>query len=98
MVGVIIGDMRRSKGFSWIATVAVHPDYQGCGIGTALIQACERQITTPRIRLSVRSSNEQAIRLYLRLGYQQTAKWTKYFKGGEDALVMEKELGDREGR
>ena len=31
MIGFIAGDPRPSQGFSWIATVAVHPDHQRSG-------------------------------------------------------------------
>ena len=38
MVGFIAGDVRRSEGVSWIATIAVLPEYQGQGIGSALLR------------------------------------------------------------
>ena len=92
MVGFIAGDVKTSEGMSWIATVAVLPEYQRRGIGEALISACEARVGTPRIRLSVRISNEGAIRLYLRLGYHKIGTWPAYYVDREDALVMEKTL------
>ena len=44
----------------------------------------------PRIRLCVRRSNEAAKRLYLETGYYQIDVWPHYYRGGEDAIVMEK--------
>ena len=90
MVGFIAGDVRRMEGMTWIATLAVLPEYRGRGIGAALLQRCEAQIPVSRIRLCVRPSNEVAIRLYERFGYSKVGEWTKYYQDGEPALVMEK--------
>ena len=92
VVGFIAGDIRRSENRAWIATVGVLPEYRQRGIGQALISACERQLPVPAVRLSVRSSNQDAIRLYLHLGYQKVGLWKQYYQDGEDALVMEKAL------
>jgi len=90
MVGFIAGDVRRSEGIAWIATVAVLPEYRGRGIGSALLAACEAQIPLSKIRLCVRPSNEVAIRLYERFGYTKVGEWARYYQDGESALVMEK--------
>ena len=90
MVGFIAGDIRRLEGVAWIATVAVLPEFRSRGIGAALLQACEVQISVNRIRLCVRPSNDVAIRLYERFGYTKVGEWTRYYQDGESALVMEK--------
>lgn len=90
MVGFIAGDVRRSEGVAWIATVAVLPEQRGQGIGATLLEACEQRIPLGRIRLCVRPSNAEAIRLYERFGYHRVGEWTKYYQDGESALVMEK--------
>jgi ribosomal protein S18 acetylase RimI-like enzyme len=90
MVGFIAGDVRRMEGVAWIATIAVLPEYQGQGIGAALLEACEAHIPLNRIRLCVRPTNDVAIRLYERFGYVNVGEWTKYYQDGETALVMEK--------
>jgi len=90
MVGFIAGDPRPLQGFSWIATIAVLPDYQRKGIGRSLLHACEEQLKTPRLRLSVRASNQAAITLYERESYRTTDIWKGYYNDGEDAIVMEK--------
>ena len=92
MIGFVAGDPRPSKGFSWIATIAIHPDYQRKGYGRQLLQACEAGLRTPRIRLTVRISNDGAITLYKREGYQTFDIWKRYYDDGEDGLVMEKVL------
>jgi len=96
MVGFIAGDPRPSQGFSWIATIGVLPEYQGNGIGRALLRACESRLHTPRIRLSVRMGNTVAIRLYEKEGYQHVDIWRAYYNDGEDALVMEKSVEEIE--
>lgn len=93
MIGFVAGDKRDSHGFSWIATIAVLPEYQRRGIGRALLQACESKFTTPRVRLCVRTDNGSAIRLYEQEGYQRVDMWYRYYKDKGDALVMEKLMG-----
>ena len=90
LVGFIAVDLRRSQQTAWIATLAVLPDYRKSGIASTLIQASEAQVDLPRIRLSVRESNQPAIQLYQKHGYQQIEIWKKYYKGGDNALVFEK--------
>jgi ribosomal protein S18 acetylase RimI-like enzyme len=90
MVGFVAGDPRDAQGFSWIATIAVLPEFQRRGIGHALLTACESKLTTPRVRLCVRADNGGAIRLYEQDGYQRVDVWRGYYKDRADALVMEK--------
>lgn len=90
MVGFVAGDPRPGQNVDWIATIGVFPDYQGRGIGRALLRACEAQLKQPRIRLCVRVSNESAIHLYQQEGYLSLETWKEYYNDKESALVMEK--------
>jgi len=92
MVGFVAGDVRKSKKLAWIATICVLPPFRGQGIGGALLDACEERLNVPHVRLSVRTTNMEAIQLYLNRGYQKVGLWRNYYGDGEDALVMEKEL------
>lgn len=92
MVGFIAGDLRPSERTAWIAIIGVLPEYRGQGIGAALLEACEKQLRLPRVRLNVRISNDTAIRLYKRSQYYQVGIWPKYYQDGEDALILEKQL------
>jgi ribosomal protein S18 acetylase RimI-like enzyme len=92
MIGFIAGDPRPSEGFSWIATLGVLPEYRGRGYGRALLEACEAQLDTERVRLSVRTSNAEAIRMYENAGYVPIDRWTLYYEDGEDALIMDKRI------
>lgn len=70
---------RRSRGASrrdgarfGVLALAVHPDFQGYGIGQALLDDAEceaRRLGVPRIGLTVRLDNDQAIRFYERQGW-----------------------------
>lgn len=92
MVGFVAGDPRPSQDLSWIATIGVDPRYQHRGIGRALLRACENQMKFSRARLTVRMSNEIAISLYEKEGYESVDVWRQYYNDGEDGLVMEKVL------
>ena len=90
MIGFVAGDPHPSDGFSWIATICVLPEYRRQGIGRDLLRTCESQLKTPRVRLSVRASNDGAIKLYEQEGYHRVDVWQSYYNDGEAAIVMEK--------
>ncbi len=90
--GFIAGDIRSRERAAWIATIAVLPVYRHTGIGRALLRACEEQLGVPKVFLSVRASNIEAINLYTSEGYFQSDIWNNYYQDGENALVMEKRL------
>ncbi len=93
MIGFVAGDPRPSEGFSWIATVGVIPEFRRRGVARALLHACEAKLKTPRLKLSVRATNDGAIRLYEQEGYRRTEVWQGYYNDGEAAIVMQKERG-----
>lgn len=75
-----------------ILNVTVHPLHRGRRIGEALLTAA-RSIgdRTPNIgyTLEVRVSNDSAIRLYERMGFERRGVRRRYYSdNGEDALVM----------
>ena len=92
MIGFVAGDPRSSDGVAWISTIAVDPRYQRRGVGRALLRACEAQIELPRMKLTVRVSNQGAIALYEQEGYRMVDLWRGYYNDGEDGLVMGKSL------
>lgn len=92
MIGFIAGDPRSSDGVAWISTIAVDPRWQRRGVGRALLRACEAQIELPRMKLTVRVSNQGAIALYEQEGYRMVDLWRGYYNDGEDGLVMGKTL------
>ena len=90
MVGFIAGDPHQGEQIGWIATVGVLPEDRGKGIGQALIEDCEKRMSLPKVRLSVRMDNKEAIALYERLGYSRINIWQHYYNDGGSAIVMEK--------
>jgi len=99
--GFVVGDRRRHEGLGWIATLGVHPDRRRQGIAHRLLDRCEIDLGTPRVRLTLRRSNLGARTLYDQTGYQQIDIWPRYYRNGEDGVVMEKlmlpERPSREG-
>jgi len=92
MIGFIAAAIRRLQNVAWIATLGVLPAFRRQGFGSILLSSCEDQIRVPRIRLSVRASNQPAQRLYTRFGYVRHDVWRRNYSDGEDALVLEKTL------
>lgn len=92
LIGFIAGETRPSQGAAWIATLAVDPRYQRRGIGRALLRMCESRLKLPLVKLTVRVSNHGAITLYEKEGYRSVDIWKRYYRDGEDGLVMEKFL------
>lgn len=90
VLGFVIGDRRGRVG--WVASIGVHPDHRRRGIGRRLLEACERQLKTSVVRLSLRMSNQPALLLYQKLGYSQVDVWPRYYRDGEDAMVMERSI------
>jgi ribosomal protein S18 acetylase RimI-like enzyme len=88
IIGFVIGDRRGKVG--WIASIGVHPGRRRRGIARRLLEACERQLSTSVVRLSLRMSNQPALQLYKKLGYRQVDIWRRYYRDGEDAMVMER--------
>src|SRR5690606_14337791 len=70
MVGFVAGDPRPNDGWGWVATIVVDPRFRLRGIGRALLHACEKELGVPRVRLTVRTSNQGAITMYEKEGYQ----------------------------
>ncbi len=74
-----------------IATVAAHPAYRGCGLGQWLMvslmeTALERGASVAT--LEVRASNLIAKKLYAKLGFDVVGTRRKYYRDGEDGLIM----------
>lgn len=75
-----------------VTTIAVDPAFRGKGIGKKLMDALLRHSVERGAvcsTLEVRASNEPAVKLYEKLGYQQVAMRKRYYPDNkEDAIVM----------
>jgi [ribosomal protein S18]-alanine N-acetyltransferase len=80
-----------------VMNVAVHPEHQGRGIATALLErlfALTREDERRGYTLEVRVSNEDAIRLYEKLGFEARGTRRGYYTDNrEDALIMWRDTG-----
>ena len=76
--------------------LAVHPDYRRQGTAQALVNALEnalRERGSKALTLEVRASNEPAIALYEKLGFQQVGLRKSYYRNPkEDARILRKAL------
>lgn len=75
-----------------ITVLAVHPDTQNQGMGKALILALLQRAVgrkLERATLEVRASNQIALSLYEKLGFQVAGRRKGYYqKTNEDALIL----------
>ena len=75
-----------------IGTFAVHPRWQGRGIGKWIMLGAIRQAIKLRVELAtleVRVSNLKAQALYQKLGFETVGRRRHYYSdSGEDALLM----------
>ena len=75
--------------------VAVRPDYRNQGIATALIVGLVGALQkrgSHCLTLEVRASNENAIRLYRGLEFEEVGRRKNYYRNPrEDALILRKE-------
>jgi [ribosomal protein S18]-alanine N-acetyltransferase len=75
-----------------ITLLGIHPHYQRQGYGQQLLIALldrARSIDMARATLEVRASNDGAMRLYERYGFQSVGRRKKYYQDtGEDGVIM----------
>ncbi|MGL4336112.1 MAG: ribosomal protein S18-alanine N-acetyltransferase, partial [Turicibacter sp.] len=75
--------------------VAVLPESKRCGYGQHLMNYYHHDCAVRGVQtltLEVRVSNEAAIMLYKKFGYEEITIRPKYYANGEDALLMIREL------
>ncbi len=78
----------------YVGNVAVHPDCRRCGVGDALLNALDSRAAERQLRfltLEVRASNEPALSLYRKHGYERVGLRRGYYsEPKEDAVLMTK--------
>lgn len=80
-----------------VQTIAVVPEYEGRGIGSALLRELVsegRRRGAADLLLEVRADNPRAQQLYRRFGFEQIHVRRKYYRDGVDALIMRLELAN----
>jgi [ribosomal protein S18]-alanine N-acetyltransferase len=75
-----------------ITLLGIHPQYQRQGLGKLLLSALldkARSIEMARATLEVRASNQIAIDLYEKYGFQTVGRRKKYYQdNNEDGVIM----------
>jgi ribosomal-protein-alanine N-acetyltransferase len=86
------GGFWMSQHSAHISTLATHPDYRGHGFGEVLLAGMIRRalnLDARQISLEVRVSNEPAIALYRKYGFEFRGVKVSYYRdNGEDAYDM----------
>jgi len=94
VIGLIVG--ARQPGMEGnVLLFAVDSDFQGQGIGRALLKDLQRRMSIEDIRsikLEVRPDNRRAISFYEHEGFSVTGLEEHAYKDGSDALWMAKTL------
>lgn len=76
--------------------LAVSPEHRRQGIGEALVEELANYLQSNGIialLLEVRASNQPAIALYKKMGFEQVGRRPRYYRNPrEDALILRKEL------
>lgn len=90
VVGYIGFTVAADEGY--ILNVAVHPDFQGQGIGKALVEKTINycmENSLAFLTLEVRESNRKAINLYSDFNFENVGKRKSYYSNPkEDAILM----------
>jgi ribosomal-protein-alanine N-acetyltransferase len=82
-----------------VKDIAVHPDSRGEGIGAALLRRSLSALAGQGVRsvkLEVRRSNDAAMNLYEKHGFEYLRTLPQYYSDGEDAYVLVANLEDRD--
>jgi ribosomal protein S18 acetylase RimI-like enzyme len=78
--------------------IAVHPDAQHAGAGSALMRAVERQLVSRPARLMIvetssRDDYAPTRRFYNKRGYEEAARLRDFYAPGDDRVVLSKRMG-----
>ncbi|MEM2021786.1 MAG: ribosomal protein S18-alanine N-acetyltransferase [Zestosphaera sp.] len=93
VVGYITGFVT-SDNYCHIASIAVDPNFRRMGLGSRLIEVFEGRCVgmgVERVRLEVSVLNEEALKLYRKLGYEVVERIPNYYPDS-DAYLMSKHL------
>ncbi len=93
------GVMSMAAGKAHILNLCLHPELQQCGYGRRILKdllALAKRKNVKSVFLEVRQSNQAAINLYHKAGFNQIGVRKKYYpkgdKGQEDGLIFAMEL------
>lgn len=76
----MMGDEMDEDGY-YIHTLSVSPQYQGRGIGAAIIETLAKKYG--KLYAHVNSNRKRAVKFYKRMGFIEKSKGTLEYKGNE---------------
>ena len=80
-----------------VVSIAVIDEHRRKGFGSVLVDEAVKGVKTiqgSELYLEVRCSNNDAVRLYEKLGFSITQRLKAYYRDGEDAYVMAIDLAN----
>lgn len=98
VLGVAYCEPERMTDQTWnLQLIAIHPDHQGQGRGSSLLQAVEQTVLARGGRMllvetSGLSSFEPTRNFYRKCNYEQEARIRDFYAAGEDKIVFRKLL------
>ncbi len=95
ILGYVIGILEKGGREGHVVSVCVDPSYRRRGIGIMLMRRIEEYFLGKGAcvsRLEVKVSNNPAIELYKKLGYEIKEVIRSYYRDGSDAYLMIKDL------
>jgi GNAT superfamily N-acetyltransferase len=83
----------------YIQTICIGEGYRGRGIGTALLDFCEKRVLkfSPNLFICVSSFNTGARRLYENFGFKVVGELDNFVRQGFTEILMRKTVGPRVG-
>jgi len=97
VVGYVVADVipTHARDLGHIKDLAVHESRRGEGIGAMLLVNALSVLNSTNVdsvKLEVRESNDAAIQLYRKYGFEHRWRNPEYYSDGEDALVLVREF------
>jgi len=94
LAGIILLDPCGVAGSPYLKSIAVHPDFQGQGIGSALLSFAEDLFRKEarHMFLCVSSFNNKAQKFYENFGYHAVGEFKDYLVQGKSEILMHKWL------
>lgn len=93
--GYVLLLFRANSTIARLYSIAVHPDCQGRGVASTLVDAAETQARRHGhtcLRLEIRADNAASLALFRGRGYREFGRHAVYYHDGMDALRLQKPL------
>ena len=94
-----IAPEKMTEGTSNLYLIAIHPDFQGKGIGSLMLEYIEEKLREKGDRIllvetSGLDSFKQTRNFYRKCGYEEEARIREFYQAGEDKIIFRKSLID----